>query len=213
MPKLRPIVTKFPPDFDFENVPSIDRGIISPCHGCKNNTPIITNSDDSANLVDRGVSWPCPKKVFYQMASQARNLNDPTYNYNHPVFDERLLASNPVWPGLNLKSPAGQPYLNKYTYVFVALFNDNVAPDSNPSWSSEGIRCRGPYLLASNERQWNFAGRIEQREPLLVFNTYYYLDGIEFLGYVFDAATLQVANGYTRKVSNNCSRFFSGQTN
>lgn len=219
MAKERPIVERQPRGELYEF--PVDRAIISPCTGCKNNLPVTPPSERPTERqpADPGRAWPCPKQEFYALREAARRSGDRSRNYSHPVFDQRLKAVNPVWPGLQLEDPDGQKYNQRYAYVFLAFFTDNNSAGGGAFQRSgrgglnidtEKIRCRGPFLLASTERQWNFFGNIDQGDTVLGFNAYYYIDGVEFRGYALEAATWQVAHGYSRKLDSNLGRTLSG---
>lgn len=201
MIKDKPIVQPLPSNLSRQ---VIGRAIVSPCTGCKNNKPVnlnLENKKDSDLNMDE--AWPCPKQIFYAYHQEARKTGDESRNYNHPVFDERLRGVNPVFPGL-------KDYFNQYAYVFLAFYSDNVDNGHNPEWDTTKIRCRGPYMLASTEKMWNYLGRIEQWDTVIGMNTYYYTDGVRFSGYAIEAHSHQTSKGYTRKQDNTPARILSG---
>lgn len=221
MARERPPVERPARDREFKKLMSMGSAIISPCTGCQNNLPQRrpSESTDVRRGVPKGAPWPCPKQVLYAQRDAARDLGDASRNYSHPVYDPQLKARNPVWPGLQLNSPSGEKYSQRYAYVFLAFFDDNSQSGSGAFQRSgrgglnidtSRIRCRGPYLLASTERQWNLMGTIDQGDTVLAFNTYYFIDGAEFQGYALEAATWQVATGYSRKIDSNLGRTLSG---
>lgn len=198
--KERPIVERRAPDSGtFKMGPAI----ISPCAGCKNNTPVHWEQD-AINKNEFKNRWPCPKQILYakNKASDGEVANRD--NFGHPVYDQALKSINPVWPGL-------KDYNNQYGYLFLAFIEDNVNNGWNSEWDTAKIRCRGPFLLGSKEKAWNYLGRAEQRDPVIGFISYYHLDGVEFKGYAFEAAVRQgAAKGYTRKEDADLRRILSG---
>lgn len=195
--------------------------IISPCTGCRNNVGVddLDINKLTEDTRDPNRPWPCPKQILYAQKKAAERVGDTSHNYKHPVYDRRLQFRNPIWPGLQLDSEDGAEYNQRYAYLFLAFYSDNDQSKSGAfEKSGRGglnidttkIRCRGPYLLASTERQWNFFGIPDQGDTVLAFNAYYYVDGAEFQGYALEAATWQVANGYSRKIDSNLGRTLSG---
>lgn len=198
--KERPIVERRPPDSGtLKNGPAI----ISPCTGCKNNTPVHWTKDAQDNNTHKN-RWPCPKQVLYAQKKAAEGKDSKLKNYDSPVYQEKLKGVNPVWPGL-------EDYNNQYGYVFLAFFEDNVNNGWNPEWDTAKIRCRGPFMIASTEKSWNYFGRAQQRDPVLGFISYYHIDGVLFRGYAFEAAIRRgAAVGYTRQDDTDLRRILSG---
>ena len=178
--------------------PVFMRGIVSPCTGCRNN---IATSKDINGPEDRtsptSGGWPCPKSKMYAQREWAKNnKGEQMANFQSPIFDEKLRAINPT--------PAGVTgYDNGYSYAYIATYEDNVENGWNPTFNTEIIRCRGPYLLAAPERLQKLLGNIDQGNHILAFSRYYYLDGVEFKGFIMEAATWQVHTSATRLTDTN----------
>lgn len=206
MGRERPIVERQRPD---NTQPTVLRAIISPCTGCKNNVEPPVNPEEMESQKHRKDVWPCPKRVLYAKRKRAQEVGDRTLDYGNPVYNESLLGVNPVWPG---QVANGENLGNKYGYVFIATFEDNVDNGWNPEFDTARIRCRGPFLIAQPERVWNFHGRAAQWDTVLGWTRRYYVDGAEFHGFILEAATWQVAKGYSRKVDNNLGRTLSGKS-
>jgi hypothetical protein len=151
--------------------------------------------------------WPCPKRVLYAQRERAKRINDRSFNYANPIYNDALLAVNPVWPGQVVD---GKNLGNKYGYIFIATFEDNFDNGWNQGFATGKIRCRGPFLIAQPERYWNFLGRMDQWDTLLVWSRVYHIDGAKFEGFALEAATWQVASGYERKQDTNMGRILSG---
>lgn len=199
----RPIVEKRKPD---STRPTMLRAIISPCTGCRNNIQVPTTPEESDSK--RNVAgWPCPKVQLYQQKLRATREGDRSVNYSHPVFDDRLRGTNPVWPGISIN---GDPVGNNYAYIFVATFEDNVDNGWNPEWDTSKIRCRGPFLLASPERHWNLLGHAEQGDGAIIWLSNFYIDGANFKGFALEAAIWQTPTGYSRTTTSNITRTTSG---
>ncbi len=117
-------------------------------------------------------------------------------NYDGPVFDANLLGMNPVWPAL-------KDHGNAYAYVFIATYEDNVDNGWNPTFDTERIICRGPYLIKGTEREWHALGHLQQRDFVASTNQRFFIEGQEFQGLVEEAQVWQVARGYVREIDRN----------
>lgn len=200
MPRERPLVEIISPDKTSKRVL---RGIISPCAGCKNNIPVVTTPEEADGLADtdRPAGIPCPKQVLYARKRFSEDVGGASLTANYgggenpgsPIFDESLRGTNPVWPGL-------KKYGNAYSYAFVATYEDNVDNGYNPTFDTEKIHCRGPFLIKTPERKLNFAGHLEQGDPILAMLNTYRIDGADFHGFIEEAMIWQVARGYMREI-------------
>jgi len=177
------------------------RAIISPCTGCQNQSIVSTDSKTDQQSTTK--NFPCPKVMLYAQKAQAQQLGATNYNYDHPVYDDKLRGLNPIPAGVTGHS-------NGYSYVFIATYEDNVESGWNPSWDTTRIRCRGPFLVSAPERLMNIMGRLEQGDHVLAFSRYYWLDGAQFEGFVMEAATWQVHTSATRKLDTNLVSTLSG---
>lgn len=204
------LIEKTPPGVNLVDVPRLGRAIISPCSACRNSVP-MPGPDvnlDKIKFDPSCTGWTCPKRVLRERLVQARNSGDTETNYFHCAYDEAFQYVNPVWPGSKETGPDGEPYQNPYPVIYLAFFEDNVANDTNPSWDTENIRCRGPFLPASTERSWMLNGRMRQGDSVLALRTYYYVDGLMYSGYFWEAASMQVCAAPVRKIDGNCGYFF-----
>jgi hypothetical protein len=177
------------------------RAIVSPCTGCANQT--LVPADFNQDPTPGTKSWPCPKAVLYAQKEWAKKVGGTNYNYDHPIYDDKLRGLNPV--------PAGVTgHTNSYSYVFIATHEDNVDTGWNPGFRTDIIRCRGPFLVFMPERLLNCLGRLEQGDHVLSFSRYYWLDGAQFEGFVMEAATWQIHTSATRKIDTNLVTTVSG---
>ena len=189
MPRERPIVEPLSPSTAQSQV---SRAIISPCTGCKNNIPV---ADGEVDGVESNLGPVCPKRILYKLRdrNQDKTLDR---NYDGPVFDANLLGMNPVWPAL-------KDHGNAYAYVFIATYEDNVDNGWNPTFDTERIICRGPYLIKGTEREWHALGHLQQRDFVASTNQRFFIEGQEFQGLVEEAQVWQVARGYVREIDRN----------
>lgn len=189
MPRERPLIE---PNNPSNNQPNLLRGIISPCSICKNNIPV---DDGDLDGKERNSGIPCPKRILYKAREKYQRTTDTNrkYNWDGPVFNVKLLSTNPVWPGL-------REHGNAYAYVYVATYEDNVDTNWNPTFDTERIICRGPYLIKSPEKVWHINGHLEQGDPVLVERKNYFIDGQPFQGFIDEAEIWQVARGYMREI-------------
>lgn len=205
MAKERPITVRPP----FEEIPTFQRAIVSPCTGCKNQYPVPNEGlswEEYKAMVPEGYR-PCPKEFLYSQKRAANGAESGDTNWNHPIYNENLRGINPVWPGIKIGS---EELGNSYGYVFLATFEENVDDGWNIEWDTAKIRCRGPFLIAFPERYWNYFGRLEQSDTVLAMISYYYIDGAQFQGYAMPSATSSVATGYNRKIDSNLGKILSG---
>ena len=204
------LIEKAPPGINLLDLPRIGRAIVSPCTSCLNDMPAPDPNLDTSNVkfdADSG-AWTCPKRILRAQAKLAETGNDLETNYIHCAYDESFQAVNPIWPGSKVEGPDGEPYQNTYPVVYLAFFEDNVANDVNPSWDTKSIRCRGPFLPVSTERSWMADGRLRQNDPVVALHSYYYVDGLRYSGYFWEAASMKVCSAPVRKIDNNCGYFF-----
>jgi len=192
MPRERPIVESVSPS---SNADTQVRGIISPCTGCKNNIPV--NDGDQID-VESTVGPVCPKRILYKMRQNAAE-GTSNQRWDGPVYDDSLRGLNPVWPGL-------KDHGNAYAYVFIATYEDNVENGWNPTFDTDKIHCRGPYLIKNTERQWHLQGHLEQSDPVFISSRRFFLDGQLFEGFVEPAQIWQVARGYVREIDRNLTK-------
>lgn len=195
MPRERPIVEPVSPS---TRRPAQMRGIISPCTGCKNNIPVNEGGVELEGV--ESISGPvCPKRVLYELKKRYGQTDHTTTNWNGPVYDDKLRGVNPVWPNAN-------DHGNAYAYVFVATFEDNVETGFNPTFDTERIVCRGPYLIKGTEREWHILGHIEQQDAIMVTNRRFFIEGQDFMGLAEEAQVWQVARGYAREIDRNLTK-------
>lgn len=190
------------------DTPTFMRARISPCIGCKNNTPPSPTAEgDTAQRPD-DKRWPCPKAFLYAHAAQGKAAGSQNANYNSPLYDPKLKYVNPVLTG----AQGDQKHENGYVYAFVATYEDNVDNGWNPDFDTEKIRCRGPFMILQPERLGNSEGRIEIGDHALCMMQYYWIDGAQFEGFVIEGATWQVHTGSERKQDSNLVSTTSGAT-
>ena len=139
----------------------IKTGIVSPCTGCRNNSLIDNNT---INL-GRASSPICPRK-----------LNE--FRQENPEFLEpRELVGLPVNPVFD-----GRTY-----YTWVARKDINAA-ENNPEFDTLKIKCESlPYILFSPERDFDFAGHLQQNDELFLIPGEVLLNGIKFDGLAIPA--------------------------
>lgn len=190
MPRERPLVEFFSP-----SKPNKLRAIVSPCKGCKNNIPV---NDGELEDIEHTVGPVCPKRVLYKNAQNFEWAKNE-FKWDGPVFDTSLLSQNPVWPGL-------KDHGNAYAYVFIATYEDNVDNGWNPTFDTDRIHCRGPYLIKGTEREWHIIGHLEQSDRVITTEKRFMVDGQEFMGLVEEAQVWQVARGYVREISRNLGK-------
>jgi len=197
----RPLIEKLNPTL---SEPSIQRAIVSPCTECQNNIPVGGTPEEMDQMVDINceLGHPCPKKALYSLKKQSDASNSKLMNFDNAVFDEDLLAVNPVWPGLAKDG-------NAYGYLWVATYDDNKNSGYNTNWDTKYIHCRGPALIRLTERMWHLAGHIEQGDELLVIRLKFSIDGIDFYGLAEEAQIWQTSQGYGREVDRNLGKSFS----
>lgn len=195
MPRERPIVEPVSPS---SRRPVQMRGIISPCKGCKNNIPA---SDGTIDGVESNFGPVCPKRRLYKMRDTHQDATGE-YNWGGPIFDLDLLGTNPVWPLL-------KDHGNEYAYVFVATYEDNVENGRNPTFDTERIHCRGPFLIKGTERQWHALGHLEPEDRVIITNARFFIDGQMFHGLAEEAQVWQVARGYVREIDRNLGKSYS----
>jgi len=194
MSRERPIVEPVSPSY---NRQPVMRGIISPCAGCKNNIP--ANDGDIANI-EHNLGPVCPKRRLYKSRDLFQESNE--YSWTGPVYDDKLLGTNPVWPML-------RGHGNEYAYVFVATYEDNVDNGYNPTFDTERIKCRGPYLIKGTERMWHHLGHLEPQDRVLITNQRFFIEGQEFMGLAEDSQVWRTAQGYVREIDNNLCKSMS----
>jgi len=195
MSRERPIVESISPS---SNAADPIRGIISPCKGCKNNIPV---NDGRVNQAEHVIGPVCPKRRLYNL--KQNSLEGTTnMNWTGPVFDPALLGINPVWPGL-------KDHGNGYAYVFIATYEDNVDNSWNPTFDTEKIHCRGPYLIKSTERVWHQEGHLEQGDPVFIQSYDFFIKGQPFEGFIEPGQIWQVARGYVREIDHNVGKSMS----
>jgi hypothetical protein len=195
MPRERPVITYSSPSLD-RSVTL--RGKVSPCVGCKNNTPV---NDGELDYTEYTVGPVCPKRLLYKLKSQYQGANKEQ-NWEGPIFDESLLATNPVWPG-------HKKHGNAYGYVFVATHEDNVDSGWNPAFDTEIIVCRGPMLIKETERSWHLTGHLERNDPVLVTLKHFFINGQEFQGFAESSQVWQNSIGYGREIDRNLGKSLS----
>lgn len=192
MPRERPIVEPVSPS---SSKAKSMRGIVSPCTGCKNNIPV---NDGDLSSIEYTIGPVCPKRLLYKMKQNSLE-GSSNMNWDGPIFDAKFLGINPVWPAL-------KDYNNGYAYVFVATYEDNVENGWNPSFDTERIHCRGPYLIKSTEREWHQQGHLEQGDAVFVHAKRYFISGQLFAGFAEPGQIWQVARGYVREIDRNLTK-------
>lgn len=193
-----PLLEKRSPEADRK---VILRGRISPCNGCMNQVP-VTYDRTARRQGDK--AWPCPKAVLYAQKQAGKARGAKNYNFDSPIYDEKLKGQNPVRAGVG-------DHENAYAYMFIATYEDNVENGWNPKWDTKKIRCRGPFQIATPERLLNDLGWPDQGDHVLAFAQYYYLDGVRFEGLALEAATWQTHTSSTREIDGNLVSTTSGK--
>ena len=150
------------------------------------------------NSVEPQLGPACPKALYYRMKQNAPEGTD-NRRWSGPVYDDTLRGLNPVWPAL-------KKHGNAYAYVWIATFEDNVENGWNPTFDTETIKCRGPYLIKSTERDWHLTGHLEQNDPVFISARKFFIDGQLFEGFVEPAQIWQVARGYVREIDRNLTK-------
>jgi hypothetical protein len=145
----------------------------------------------------------CPKRRLYKIRDINKEVSDE-FNWAGPIFNVDLLGTNPVWPMV-------KGHYNEYGYVFIATYEDNVENGWNPTFNTEKIHCRGPFLIKGTEREWHLLGHLEQEDRVLITYDSFYIEGQQFLGLVEEAQVWQMARGYVRDIDVNLVKSMSAK--